>query len=271
MKNLKDKKVLITGAGSGMGRQLAYQLSALGAKVFITDINPQTLSETADAIKAKGGECRQYVLDSGNQQAIEEFAGTFLKEEQYLDVLINNAGMAIGEVHLTEVKDEHLRRVVDVNMWGVVHFTRAFLPSLLSRPEASLVNFSSVFGLAGVKTQIPYSITKFAVRGLSEGLRMELYNTNVTVTSIHPGGIATNIARNGIHYKDAEQSIARFDKMTRTSAEKAAAIIIDGIRKKKTKVLVGPDAYVIDWIVRLFPVRYTGIFLWMEKWLAPKN
>ena len=269
MKNLQGKKILITGAGSGMGRQLAYQLSAMGAKVFITDINPQTLNETAEAIKAKGGECRQYIVDSGNQQAIEEFAANYLRDEQYLDVLINNAGMAIGEVHLTEVKDEHLRRVVDVNMWGVVHFTRAFLPSLLSRPEASLVNFSSVFGLAGVKTQIPYTITKFAVRGLTEALRMELYNTNVTVTSVHPGGIATNIARNGIHYKNAEQSIARFDKMTRTTAEKAATIIINGIRTKKTKVLVGPDAYVIDWIVRLFPVRYTGIFLWLEKRLAP--
>jgi butyryl-CoA dehydrogenase len=271
MKNLKDKKVLITGAGSGMGRQLAYQLSAMGAKVFITDINPQTLGETADAIKAKGGECRQYVLDSGNQQAIETFAGEFLKEEQYLDVLINNAGMAIGEVTITDVKDEHLRRIVDVNMWGVIYFTRAFLPALLTRPEASVVNFSSVMGLAGLKTQIPYTVTKFAVRGFSEALRMELVNTGVTVTSVHPGGIKTNIARNGIHYTDAQKSVDKLDKMTHTSAEKAATIIINAIRNKKHKVLVGPDAYLVDWIVRLFPVKYTSIFLWLEKRILGDN
>ncbi|HLP52790.1 MAG TPA: SDR family NAD(P)-dependent oxidoreductase [Chitinophagales bacterium] len=265
MKSLSGKKVIITGAGSGIGRSLAYQLSGLGAQVFLTDVSQQTLDETCSNIQAKGGTWKSYLVDSGNEKAIFDFRDAFIKEEQHVDVLINNAGMALGEIKFTDVKDEHLKHIFNVNLWGVVNFTRAFLPNLLTRPEASVVNLSSVFGLVGVHTQVPYCTTKFAVRGFSESLRMELSGTNVTVTCVHPGGIKTNIARNGIHYTSADKSIARLDKAAITSADDAAKTIINGIRNKKSKVLIGRDAWFIDRVARLIPVRYTRLFLWLEK------
>src|ERR1043165_935967 len=182
MKNFKDKKVIITGGGSGMGRELAYQLAAEGAEVFITDINAQTLNETAQNITAKGGKCKATVVDSGSEKQIYDYRDNFLKENGYVDVLINNAGMALGEIEFAEVKDEHLKKIIDVNMWGVINFTRAFLPTLISRPEAHLANTSSVFGIIGVRTQVPYCTTKFAVRGFTEALRMELSDTKVKVS-----------------------------------------------------------------------------------------
>lgn len=265
MKNFQDKKVIITGAGSGMGRHLAYQLSEMGAEVFITDINANELDETAAHILIKGGKCKSYLVDSGSEKEIYDFAAKFLAEEKHPDVLINNAGMALGEIQLVDVKEEHLKKIVDVNMWGVIHFTRAFLPALLARPEAHLVNTSSVFGLIGVHTQVPYCTTKFAVRGFTEALRMELKGTNVTVSCVHPGGVKTNIARNGIHYKDAEKSIRQFDEITATTAEDAATIIINGMKKNKERILIGNDARLIDCIARWFPVKYTSIFIWLDK------
>jgi butyryl-CoA dehydrogenase len=265
MKNFQGKKVIITGAGSGMGRQMAYQFAAQGAEVFITDVNAQTLEETCAYITGKGGKCKTFIVDSGTEQAIYDFKDKYLAAEQYADVLINNAGMALGEITLVDVKPEHLSRIIDVNMWGVIHFTKAFLPNLLTRPEAALVNTSSVFGIIGVHTQVPYCTTKFAVRGFTEALRMELAATNVTVSCVHPGGIKTNIARNGIHYKNAEKSIARLDNAAITTAEDAATIIINGIKKKKEKILIGTDAWFIDRIARWFPVGYTKILLWLDK------
>ncbi len=265
MKNFKDKKIIITGGGSGMGRHLAYQLANEGAEIFITDINAQTLKETEQEIISKGGKCKSYVVDSGSEQQIYAFKEKFLAEEKYVDVLFNNAGMALGEIEFMEVKDEHLKKIIDVNMWGVIHFTRAFLPTLISRPEAHLVNTSSVFGIIGVRTQVPYCTTKFAVRGFTEALRMELSDTNVTVSCVHPGGIKTNIARNGIHYKDGDKSANQFDEVAITTAEDAATIIINGIKKGKEKILVGVDAKLIDKIARWFPVKYSGLFKWIHE------
>ncbi|MDB5284587.1 MAG: 3-oxoacyl-(acyl-carrier-protein) reductase [Bacteroidota bacterium] len=265
MKNFKDKKIVITGGGSGMGRHLAYQLADLGAEIFITDINEETVNETAKDIIAKGGKCKPYVVDSGSEKDIYAFAGKILLEEKWIDVLFNNAGMALGEITLVEVKEEHLKKIMDVNLWGVIHFTRAFLPTMLTRPEAHLVNTISVFGIIGVKTQVPYCTTKFAVRGFTEALRMELVGTNVTVSCVHPGGIKTNIARNGIHYKNSQKSIDKLDKVAITSAEDAATIIINGMKKNKQKILIGRDAWLVDRLARRFPVAYTSIFLWIEK------
>jgi len=265
MKNFRDKKIIITGAGSGIGRNLAYRFSAEGAEVFLTDINALTLSETAQEVIAKGGKCKTYLVDSGNEQQIFDFKEKFLAEEKYADVLINNSGMALGEIEFTEVKDEHLKKIIDVNMWGVINYTRAFLPSLISRPEAHLVNISSVFGIIGVRTQVPYCTTKFAVRGFTEALRMELYDTNVTVTCVHPGGIKTNIARNGIHYGNAAKSISQFDAAAATTAQNAATVIINGMKKNKQKILIGADAYFIDRIARWFPVKYTGLLKWIHE------
>lgn len=265
MKNFKNKKIIITGGGSGMGRHLAYQLAAEGAEIFITDINAQTLKETEQEIISKGGKCKSYVVDSGSEQQIHDFKEKYLTDEKYVDVLFNNAGMALGEIEFLDVKDDHLKKIIDVNMWGVIYFTRAFLATLISRPQAHLVNTSSVFGIIGVKTQVPYCTTKFAVRGFTEALRMELADTNVTVSCVHPGGIKTNIVHNGIHYKDGSKTAREFEQMAITSAEDAATIIINGIKNGKEKILIGVDAKLIDKIARWFPVKYSRFFKWFHE------
>lgn len=259
MKNFQNKKVIITGAGSGIGRQLAYQFAAQGAEVFLTDINDFGLHETKKQILSLGTRCKEYLVDSGNEQEIFAFRDKFLAEEGYVDVLINNSGMALGEIDFVDVKDEHLKKIIDVNLWGVINFTRAFLPTLLSRPEAHITNISSVFGLIGVRNQVPYCTTKFAVRGFTEALRTELLHTNVRLSCVHPGGIKTNIARNGIHYKNADKSIANFDAAAATTAEDAATTIINGMKKNSERILIGNDARLISFISRLLPVGYARL------------
>lgn len=259
MRNFGNKKVIITGGGSGIGRHLAYQLAGEGAEVFITDINAKALAETEQEVISKGGKCKSYLVDSGNEKQVSDFKEKYLIEEEYADVLINNAGMALGEIEFLDVKDEHLKKIIDVNMWGVIYFTRAFLPTLISRPQAHLVNTSSVFGIIGVRTQVPYCTTKFAVRGFTEALRMELADTNVVVSCVHPGGVKTNIVVNGVHYKDAQKSISQFDDVAITSAEEAARVIISGMKRGKQKILIGVDAWIVDKIARLFPVKYSTL------------
>lgn len=271
MKNFKGKKVIVTGAGSGIGRQLAYQLGAQGAELFITDVNEPAMHETKQHILSLGTRCKAYVVDSGNEKQIYDFKEKLLLDEKYIDVLINNSGMALGEIEFAEVKDEHLKKIIDVNMWGVINFTRAFLPTLLSRPEAHITNISSVFGLMGVRNQVPYCTTKFAVRGFTEALRMELMDTNVRVSCVHPGGIKTNIARNGIHYRNAEKSIAQFDVVAATSPEEAASVIIRGMKKNNERILIGGDAWVIDRIVRWLPVGYARLVKRFHEKKFPKK
>jgi NADP-dependent 3-hydroxy acid dehydrogenase YdfG len=253
MKDFNNKIIVITGAGSGMGRSMAVQLAQQGAMVLISDINLATLNDTRRTIENNNGKCRTYLVDVGVKEQIEKFAAEVLDEFKYIDVLINNAGIAIGEATLNEVKLADFERLMNINLWGVIHHTRLFLDVLLTRPEAAIANTSSVFGLMGIPGQIPYCTSKYAVRGFSESLRMELNGTNVSVTCIHPGGIDTAIVANGIHYKDKEATVKQFKKMVMTSADKAASIIIRAIQKKSKRVMVGPDAKVIRFMTQLSP------------------
>ena len=193
MKSFKNKIAVITGAGSGMGREMAYQLSDAGALVIISDKNKDTIAETATNIVNKGNQCEYFVVDVSDESAINNFVATVLDKHRYIDVLINNAGYALGTIDFNDLKVEDFRNIVDVNLWGVVLHTKGFIDSMLNRPEASIVNISSLFGLLGVKQQVAYCTTKFAVRGFTEALRMELEGTNITTTCVHPGGIDTNI------------------------------------------------------------------------------
>jgi butyryl-CoA dehydrogenase len=254
VKNFAQKIIVITGAGSGMGRSMAMQLAQQGAIVLLSDINEAALAETRAMIEAAQGKCKTYTVDVGIKSQIDSFAALVLDEYKYIDVLINNAGIAIGEATLQEVPLADFERLININLWGVIHHTRAFLDIMLTRPEAAIVNTSSVFGLMGIPGQIPYCVSKFAVRGFTDSLRLELSGTNVAVTCIHPGGIDTNIVRNGIHYngkKDA--TVAEFKKLVMTTADQAAAIIIKGIQKKSKRVMVGPDAKVIRLLTQLAP------------------
>lgn len=261
---IQNKVAVVTGAGSGIGRALAKQLAKKGATVIINDFNEETLAETAQMIQKKGNKCSSYPFDVSNRAAVYNFAENVLSEHGPVDIVINNAGVALGRYSVLEVDYEDFEWVMGINFWGVVYGTKAFLPHLLKRPAASIVNISSVFGLAGIAEQAPYCSTKFAVRGFTESLRMELLEyPNITVTSVHPGGIKTNIVLNGRAQDEAtkEKTNKIFQKkLTRTTASAAAKKIIKGITKNKSRVLIGPDATIMDRIIRLFPVRYTKLF-----------
>ena len=255
-----------------MGRSLAIQLAKEGATVVLSDRNEAGLNETKRLIDSDKGTCKTYIVDVGVKDQIYAFAKQVLAEFKYIDVLINNAGMAIGEATLNEIPLDDFERLINVNLWGVIHHTKAFLDVLISRPEAAIVNTSSVFGLMGIPSQIPYCISKFAVRGFTESLRLELAETNVAVTCVHPGGIDTDIARNGIHYKDKEQAVANFKKVVITSADKAASIIIKAIRKKSKRIMVGPDAKLIRFFTQLSPALVDGYILKKkEEMTASRN
>jgi butyryl-CoA dehydrogenase len=257
MKNLKGKIAVVTGAGSGMGRCMTLQLLEKGAIVIATDKNSETLKETESM--APNGEIHIFTVDASKEDQINAFAKKVIKQFGYIDILINNAGFALGKIALKDVKMDDFKLLMDVNVWGVINHTKAFIDVLLERPEASIVNISSLFGITGLSEQVPYCTTKFAVRGFSESLRMEMIGTNVVVTCVHPGGIKTNIAKNSINYGQ-EDLLEKFEKnLLRIPAEEAAKDIINSIQKKQERLLIGIEVDIADRIVRSFPVKYSNI------------
>ncbi len=262
MKFFKDKHVFLTGAGSGMGREMAILLSNYGAKLAITDWNEETLA-TTKAMLSPESVCFTYNYDVGNYEHVNKYVQQSLQDLGHIDILINNAGFAMGTIPLGEVKMEDFKKIVDVNLWGVIYHTQLLLEHLLTRPDANISNTSSIFGLMGIAKQIPYCTTKFAVRGFTEALRMEMIDhKNLTVTCIHPGGIQTNIYNNAIHYADnnkVETTRQRFDKATRVSAKDAALVILKGIAAHKKRIMIGYEADFMDGLARLAPVNYTQV------------
>ncbi len=276
MKNISGKTAVVTGAGSGIGRALAVQLAAEGATVLITDYDETTLNETLALIETAGGKAKAYTFDVSDRKAFHDFAETALAEHQHIDIVINNAGVALGRISVLKATYDELEWIININLWGVIHGTKAFLPYLLKRPESALVNISSVFGITGIPLQAPYCTTKFAVRGFTESLRMELIRPypNISVSCVHPGGIKTNIVRNSRDTNQAnkEKLIKEFDRnMAKTTAEDAAAQIIDGIKRKKARILIGSDARMMDRLARWFPVNYMSIFTKMIKLMERKR
>ena len=276
MKNISGKTAVITGAGSGIGRALAIQLAAEGVKVLITDYDEASLNETLALVEAANGDAKAYVFDVADRQAFHDFAEAVVLEHQHIDILINNAGVALGRISILKASYDELEWIININLWGVIHGTKAFLPHLLKRPESALVNISSVFGITGIPLQAPYCTTKFAVRGFTESLRMELMRPypNISVSCVHPGGIKTNIVRNSRDTNQAnkEKLIKEFDRnMAKTTAEDAAAQIIDGIKRKKARILIGSDARMMDRLARWFPVNYMSMFTKMIKFMEGKR
>ena len=263
--DVRNKVIVITGAGSGIGRALAIELGKEGAALALTDYNAETLDETVNmAQKAGAKRITRHVFDVSQKEAIEKFVCDAFQAHEAIDILINNAGVALGKISVDDVTYEEFEWLFNINFWGMVYGTKAFLPHLKTRPEASIVNISSVFGIMGVAYQAPYCASKFAIRGFNESLRIELKETHpsINVISVHPGGIKTNIVRSSRNRNEAERiELAReFDeKMARTSPESAAKTIIRGIKRNKGRVLIGMDAGVIDKMVRLFPEMYQKI------------
>lgn len=261
MKDFRGKVVVVTGAGSGIGRALAQDFAKRGAKLAIQDWNKDSVQETAATL----GESPVLVdhFDVADREAMYAFKDNVLAEYGQVDVMINNAGVAVAQT-IEDVSYEDFEWVMGVNFWGMVYGTKAFLPALKQRPEASIANVSSVFGLFSVPTQGTYNASKFAIRGVNEALWHELQDTNVSALSIHPGGIRTNIAKAarfhvGPSGEDHQTGAKNFQKLARTTPEKAAAIIIKAIQKKQRRVLVGPDAVGMDKLVRALPTGYWAV------------
>lgn len=260
---LRDRVVAITGAGSGIGRALAAEMTARGAHVAISDWNEASLAETARMIDGAGTKVMTATFDVSDRDAFEAHAAAVIEELGRADVIVNNAGVSLA-AEVAHASYEDLEWVIDIDFWGVVHGTKAFLPHLLERGDGAIVNVSSVYGLFGVPTQSGYNAAKFAVRGFTESLDQELADTDVRVVRVHPGGIKTNIVRNG-RIRDAFEGIDvaelpdAFERAAITTSERAAEIIADGIAARKQRILVGPDARFLDLVVRLMPVRYPTV------------
>lgn len=268
-KNLKvyqDKICVVTGAASGIGRALAVALAQNGAKLALSDINAEGLSETVEMV---GGSNRVMhdAFDMADAGAIADYAEKVEGTLGAADYVFNVAGLTrVG--HFVDTPLESMEKVMDVNYWGVVRMSKAFMDQIIGK-TGTFVNISSVFGLIGYAGQTHYCASKFAVRGFTETLAQELKGTGVGVCCVHPGGVATNVARNAQVDKlpdsgaTREEMDASFDKMAKTSASKAAEVILKGAAKKKRRILIGGDARVISIVSRLFPVAYSKI---LEKY-----
>lgn len=264
---LSGRTCVITGAGSGIGRALAERLSRDGCPVAIVDWNEEALEETVNGLD---GPVLSRKLDVSDRQAQMAFAADVREwAPAPLGLVINNAGVTVSQL-AAEAAPEDDEWLINVNLWGVVHGTRAYLPILLEQDSGTLVNVSSVFGLVGWPAQSMYCASKHAVRGYTESLRHELRDTGVSVASVHPGGIKTNIVRNARFHKDdlgrTDRTVLEreFDLITRTSPRGAAKTIQKGVEKGKSRILIGPDAVMLSVLSRVAPVRYFNVIKRLE-------
>ncbi|MDD3762853.1 MAG: SDR family NAD(P)-dependent oxidoreductase [Nevskiales bacterium] len=264
MKNFKDKVAAITGAGSGMGRELAVELAARGCHLALSDVNDAGLAETARLVEPTGVRVTHAHVDVADQKAVFAWADQVAMDHGKVNLIFNNAGVALG-ASVDGMAYSDLEWLMNINFWGVVHGTKAFLPHLKAAGDGHVINTSSVFGLVGVPSQSAYNAAKFAVRGFTESLRMELdmEHCGVSATSVHPGGIKTNIAKAARLDPSVKQlgldehnATAKFEKNFITTANKAARVILRGVERNQRRVLIGPDAHVIDWMARLMPSGY---------------
>lgn len=266
MKELNGRVAAITGAGSGIGRATALALADAGCALALSDVDADGLAETVRQAEARAGNDRritQHRVDVADKAQMAEWADTAAVEHGGVNIVINNAGVALSQT-IEHLALEDVEWLFGINWWGVVYGTHYFMPHLQRAREGHIVNLSSLFGLIGVPTQSAYCAAKFAVRGFTETLRIELTGSHIGVTCVHPGGIATEIARRarfsqGIGGKARDEAVDTFDRIARTSPEKAAAAIVKGIRKGRGRVVIGPDAKFLQILPRLMPMRYVGL------------
>jgi NAD(P)-dependent dehydrogenase (short-subunit alcohol dehydrogenase family) len=278
MTAINGSAAAVTGAASGIGRALAIELAARGCDLAIADRDEAGLAATAAELASSGRKVTTHKLDVSDPAQIQAFAQAATAVHPGLNIVINNAGVALlGHFH--EIDQAQFDWLMNINFWGVVHGTRAFLPHLASRPAAHIVNISSIFGIIAPAGQTAYCASKFAVRGFSEALRHEFWlnKSPINLTVVHPGGIKTNIVRNSrmgvtIATDNARrvESIERFDTdFAKTTAQVAAQTIIKGIEKNAPRVLIGGDAKFMDLLQRFRPGTYFRVL--QKRITAPQG
>ena len=272
MKSFKNKVAAITGAASGMGRTLAVELARRGCHLALSDVNEADLAKTAELAGAHGVKVTIAKLDVANRDAVFAWADQVAKDHGRVNLIFNNAGVALT-APAESVKISDFEWIMGINFWGVIHGTQAFMPHLKASGDGHVINTSSLFGLMAVPTQGTYNASKFAVRGFTEALRMELdmqVGCGVSATCVHPGGIATNIAMAGkidpamakITGVSEEAQKRRANKLINvTTAESAALQILEAVENNQRRVLVGPDAKRLDKLVRLLGSWYQPLVM----------
>jgi NAD(P)-dependent dehydrogenase (short-subunit alcohol dehydrogenase family) len=259
VKSFKDRVGAITGAGSGIGRALAIDLARRGTHLALSDVDSVGLAETVARCEGLGVKVTSQVVDVAERDAVYAWADQVVSDHGRVNLIVNNAGVALGAT-VEGMSYEDFEWLMNINFWGVVYGTKAFLPHLSASGEGHVVNLSSVFGLISVPSQSAYNAAKFAVRGFTDTLRMELElaGSCVSATTIHPGGIKTNIARRARIDESvlpmagsATTAADQFERMAITSPEKAARQILAAVEHNRRRALIGPDAKVIDLISRL--------------------
>ena len=281
MKNFKNKVAAITGAGSGMGQQLAVLLAKAGCHVSLSDVNEKGLAETVELVKPYNVRVTSKKVNVAKLEEVRTWAEETVQNHGSVNMIFNNAGVALGST-VEGSNYEDLEWIMGINYWGVVYGTKEFLPYLKKTGEGHIINTSSLFGLTAQPTQSAYNSTKFAVRGFTESLRQELdiENSGVSALSVHPGGIRTNIA-NDARMSDSIKSMGMnpaksakaFNKLLRMPAEEAAQQILDAVLKNKRRLLIGNDAKTLDLIQRVLPTGYqriTAMATKLSKRLEPK-
>ena len=260
---VKNKTIIVTGAGSGMGRELALQLLKKEAKVIGIDINSNSLAETQKLIGVCNDQFKGFTVDISNKEMVEIFAKELIQEFGMIDGLINNAGIIQPFIPINDLDYDQINRVMNVNFFGTVYLTKAFLPHFLTRPVSHIANISSMGGFIPFSGQTFYGAAKAAVKIFTEGLYSELKNTNVHVTIIHPGAIATNITENSGLDKPRIEKNSQLQNAL--SATKAAEIIIAAMEKNQYRLMVGNDATMLDILYRISPKMATNFIAKMMK------
>jgi butyryl-CoA dehydrogenase len=259
VKEFNGRVAAITGAGSGIGRALAQDLAERGTHLALSDINEVGLAETVVLCEGLGVKVTSQRVDVAIRDEVYGWADHVVDDHGKVNLIFNNAGVALGAT-IDAMSYEDFEWLMNINFWGVVHGTKAFLPHLKAAGEGHVVNLSSVFGLISIPSQSAYNAAKFGVRGFTDALRMELdiEKCGVSSTTVHPGGIKTNIARNArmdasvaSYAGDVDRARRDFDKVAITSPKKAARQILAAVEKDKRRALIGPDAKAIDLISRL--------------------
>ncbi|MFC9997098.1 SDR family NAD(P)-dependent oxidoreductase [Nocardia sp. NPDC127526] len=259
MKDFNGKVAVITGAGAGIGRALAIELARNGAQLALSGRNLDSVAETAALCEKEGAKARAYRLDVTDRAAVYAHAAEVVSDFGKVNIVINNAGVSLT-ANIEDVSWEDFEWIFDINFWGTAHGTKAFLPHVIASGDGHIANVSSMFGLVACPSQSGYSSSKFAMRAFTDALRQEMIiaGHHVGVSSVHPGMIKTEIAwkARASANRDRDALASNFDRLAKTSPEKCAQTILNGIRKNKPLILIGQDAQAMNWMQRLLGSGY---------------